>query len=54
MTAEVRRWWNCWLAHTWNRWSAPKEGINTLTGQDVMIQVRFCSACNRRQIRRAV
>lgn len=57
------RWYNCWLAHAWGRWSKPLPGkmrrlsfdpeIANGPWDDTEIQERYCSVCNARQLRQA-
>lgn len=51
------KWYNCWLFHTWGRWSDPQEGTIKLpwdsNPRDTEVQGRKCEACNERQLRKA-
>ncbi len=51
-----RRWWNCWLAHSWAPWSDPVLGVVSIPWgpeRPTWVQERRCEACNERQLRRA-
>ena len=50
------KWCNCWLAHSWGRWSDPVEGVSftpVACGRKCWVQERSCAACNARQLREA-
>jgi hypothetical protein len=57
MAELQRRWWNCWLSHRWEAWSAPSlvatewsdsdvEGLKDYTTTQWR-QIRRCVACGK-------
>ncbi len=46
-----KRWYHCWLKHSWSRWGEMKNLVVNGESLDTPVQTKTCLVCNRVELR---